>query len=113
MLQPTAPEEDVRQFLDGIAAMDPTAYWGTLLGLLDARASDVLPAVKVPVAIVSAAQDTLMPRVQVERMRAGLPHASFVEIQQAGHAGLVEQGPKMVAAVRALLTSVEGPAPGI
>ncbi len=106
VLRAHAPKEDVRQFLDGMAAMDPVAYWGTLRGLLAASGSDVLPTVKVPVSIVCAANDTLMPRAQVERMRKGLPHARYVEIADAGHAGLVEQGPKMVEAVRALLGDV-------
>ena len=109
VLQPHAPKEDVRQFLDGIAAMDPVAYWGTLRGLLTASASDVLPRVRVPVTIVAAAQDLLMPHSQVRRMRDGLPRARFVEVQGAGHAGLVEQGPHMVDAVRALLADLPGP----
>jgi pimeloyl-ACP methyl ester carboxylesterase len=107
VLQPGADKQDIRQFLDGIAAMDPAAYWGTLQGLLEASASDVLPTVQVPVAIVAAAHDTLMPRAQVERMRAALPQARYVEIADAGHAGLIEQGPRMVEAVRALLAGVE------
>jgi pimeloyl-ACP methyl ester carboxylesterase len=61
------------------------------------------------VSIVEARQDTLMPRAQVQRMREGLPQAQFVAIDGAGHAGLIEQGPKMVEAVRALLAVAESP----
>lgn len=102
-----APEEDVRQFLDGVAQMDPVAYWATLRGLLEASGSDVLPTLRVPVAIVAAANDVLMPRSQVEKMRAALPQARYTLIEHAGHAGLIEQGPKMAGAVRALLGDVE------
>lgn len=109
VIEPHAPEEDVRQFLDGVAQMDPVAYWATLRGLLEANGSDVLPSIRVPVAIVAAANDVLMPRSQVERMRAALPQARYTLIERAGHAGLIEQGPQMAGAVRALLSDLEGP----
>ena len=106
VLQPHADRSDIDQFLAGVAAMDPVAYWRTLRGLLAARGSDVLAKVSVPVLIVAAAQDLLMPIVQVENMRRGLPHASYVLIEEAGHAGLVEKGPEMARAVRQLLLKV-------
>jgi pimeloyl-ACP methyl ester carboxylesterase len=106
VLQPHAPRHDIDEFLTGVANMDPLAYWRTLRGLLAARGSDVLPKVSVPVLIVAAAQDLLMPVVQVENMRRGLPHASYVLIDEAGHAGLVEKGPEMARAVRELLQRV-------
>ena len=103
VLQPHAPKADIDEFLEGVANMDLLAYWQTLRGLLAARGSDVLPRVKVPVAIVAAAKDLLMPLAQVEAMRRGLPHASYVLVNDAGHAGLVEKGPEMAHAVRALI----------
>ncbi|MDP1822572.1 MAG: alpha/beta hydrolase [Archangium sp.] len=108
VLQPHAPRQDIDEFLQGVASMDPLAYWRTLRGLLAARGSDVLPTVSVPVLIVAAAQDLLMPLSQVEKMRRGLPHASYVLIDEAGHAGLVEKGPEMARAVRDLLLQVPG-----
>lgn len=105
VLQPHAPRQDIDEFLAGVAQMDPLAYWRTLRGLLAARGSDVLPRVQVPVLIVAAEQDLLMPLAQVEAMRRGLPHARYVQIAQAGHAGLVEKGPEMAQAVRELLGS--------
>ena len=106
VLQPHAPRHDIDEFLSGVANMDPLAYWRTLRGLLAARGSDVLPSVSVPVLIVAAAHDLLMPVVQLENMRRGLPHASYVLIDEAGHAGLVEKGPEMARAVRELLSRV-------
>lgn len=106
VLQPHAPRQDIDEFLQGVASMDPLAYWRTLRGLLAARGSDVLPTVSVPVLIVAAAQDLLMPLAQVEKMRRGLPHARYVLIDEAGHAGLVEKGPEMARAVRDLLHKV-------
>ncbi len=106
VLQAGASRHDIDEFLEGVASMDPLAYWQTLRGLLGAKGSDVLPMVKVPTLIIAAAQDMLMPVEQVEAMRRGLPHAKFVLIDQAGHAGLVEKGPEMAAAVRELLGSL-------
>ncbi len=103
VLMPDAPREDIDEFLGGVADMDPLAYWRTLRGLLAARGSDVLPSVTVPVTIVAAAKDLLMPLTQVDQMRRGLPHASYVLVNDAGHAGLVEKGPEMARAVRDLL----------
>lgn len=106
VIQPGASRHDIDEFLAGVAAMDPLAYWKTLRGLLRAKGSDVLPSVTVPTLIVAAAKDQLMPVAQLEAMRRGLPNAKFVLIEQAGHAGLVEKGPEMAAAVRELLRSV-------
>lgn len=106
VLQPHAPRQDIDEFLAGVAQMDPLAYWRTLRALLAARGSDVLPRVNVPVLIVAAEQDLLMPLAQVEAMRRGLPHARYVQLPQAGHAGLVEKGPEMARAVRELLGRV-------
>lgn len=106
VLQPDASREDITEFLHGVAKMDPTAYWRTLRGLLTARGSDVLPQVKVPVLIVAAAKDVLMSLTQVENMRRGLPHATFVLVDDAGHAGLVEKGPQIARAVRAMVSKL-------
>lgn len=106
VLRAGASRHDIDEFLAGVAAMDPLAYWKTLRGLLGAKGSDVLPSVSVPTLIVAAAQDMLMPVAQLEAMRRGLPSAKFVLVQDAGHAGLVEKGPEMAAAVRELLGSV-------
>lgn len=106
VVQPHAPKEDIDEMLAGLAAMDPLAYWRTLRALLAHRGSDVLPRVTVPVSIVAAEDDLMMPMAQVDAMRRGLPHARFVSIPHAGHAGLVEKGPEMAAAMRELMTRV-------
>lgn len=106
VLQPDAPRKDMDQFLEGVAGMDPVAYWKTLASLLGQRGSDVLPSVSVPTAIVAAAKDQLMPLAQVEALRRGLPHARFTLVERAGHAGLVERGPQMAQAVRELVDAV-------
>jgi pimeloyl-ACP methyl ester carboxylesterase len=104
VLRPSAPREDVEAFMAGMARMDLRAWWSTLRGLLDARGSDVLPSVRVPVTIIAAEDDLLMPLAQLEAMRAALPHAEYVLVRDAGHAGLVEQGEEMAVAVSRMIT---------
>lgn len=103
VLQPNAPRDEIAVFLEGVAQMDPLAYWRTLRALLATRGSDVLAQVQVPVLIIAAEDDLLMPLAQVEAMRRGMPHAHFVSVAQAGHAGLVEKGVEMAQAVRRFL----------
>jgi len=105
VLQRDAPREEIDVFLEGVAGMDPLAYWKTLRSLLAAHASDVLPRVTVPTLIMAAEDDLLMPLKQVEQMRRGIPHARYVAVPNAGHAGLVERGDEMARAVR---TFVDG-----
>lgn len=104
VLRPHAPRQDVNDFMAGVSKMDLRAYWATLRALLSARGSDVLPRVQVPVTIVAAEDDLLMPLAQVEAMRRALPHARYVLVRDAGHAGLVEQGEQMARAVSDMLS---------
>jgi pimeloyl-ACP methyl ester carboxylesterase len=106
VLQPHAPKEDIDLFLTGLSKMNPLAYWATLRSLLAERGSDVLPGISVPVSIIAAEDDLLMPLVQVENMRRALPQAHYVLIPQAGHAGLVEKGPEMAQAVRSWMVQL-------
>lgn len=105
VLQPLAPREDIELFLASIARMDLSAYLRTLRGLMVAHGSDVLPRVNVPVLIIAAQKDTLMPLSQMRAMRDALPRATYVEIPDAGHAGMLEAGEKMAREIRAFLTA--------
>jgi pimeloyl-ACP methyl ester carboxylesterase len=108
VLRPHAPREDIELFMAGIARMDLRAYWSTLRGLLSASGSDVLSRVQVPVTIIAAEDDWLMPLAQVEAMRDRLPHAEYVLVRDAGHAGLIEQGEEMARAVSRMLARLPG-----
>jgi pimeloyl-ACP methyl ester carboxylesterase len=105
VLQPLAPREEIEIFLAAIAGMDLGAYLRTLSGLMAAHGSDVLPRVNVPVLIIAAQKDTMMPLSQMKRLRDALPKATYVEIPDAGHAGMLEAGEKMAREIRAFLTA--------
>ncbi len=60
-----------------------------------------MPQVRVPTQIIAAKNDLMVPLTEMERMREGLPHAEWVLVEDAGHAGLVEAGTEIAEAVRA------------
>jgi pimeloyl-ACP methyl ester carboxylesterase len=100
LVQEGAPREDIEEFFAGMRAMDATVAWRMARCLMEAHGSDVLPRVSVPVLIVAAARDAMMPQEQLDRMRAALPRARYVSVPKAGHAGLVEEGPGFVRPLR-------------
>lgn len=107
LLRPRAPREDIDHFLRGLCAMDPRAFWLCLRGLMAAHASDVLPTVKVPTLIVAASHDLLVPMSQMRALRAGIPHAQWVVVHDAGHANLIEAGPEIAAHIRLFLREID------
>jgi len=106
VLRARAPRDEIEQMMEGL---DPVAFFESVRALMRTDASDVLPRFKVPALIVAARNDKLMPIKQVRRMRDALPHAAYLEVEDAGHASLVEAGPEISAAVRAFVDRVRSP----
>ncbi|WP_037584487.1 alpha/beta fold hydrolase [Stigmatella aurantiaca] len=104
-LRSRAPREDIREFFAAVSRMSPIAYWRTLLGLMEGDAWDVLPAVTVPVQLIAAADDQIVPLRDMQRMRQLLPHAHWLLVKDAGHAGLLEAGSEIADAVRTFLVN--------
>jgi pimeloyl-ACP methyl ester carboxylesterase len=102
-LRARAPRQDIDEFFFSLRRMSPEAYWMTLRGLLEGHAWDVLEKVKAPVQLIAAANDFIVPLWDMERMREQLPHARWLLVDDAGHAGLVEAGDEIAQAVRAFL----------
>jgi pimeloyl-ACP methyl ester carboxylesterase len=113
-LRARAPRADIDEFMQALRRMSPEAYWYTLRGLADGHAWDVVPRVKVPTLIIAARNDTLVPLREVERMRDAMPHAHWMCVDDAGHAGLLEAGTEIADAVRGFLVQhgMEAPRPG-
>lgn len=103
-LRSRAPRPDIDVLMRAIASMDMRAYWLTLRGLMEADANDVLPTIEVPVCIIAAANDSLVPVEQVQRMHAALPDAEWHVVDDAGHAGLLEAGPEIAVTVRRFIS---------
>jgi pimeloyl-ACP methyl ester carboxylesterase len=107
ILRKSAPRDDIAVMMQGMQQMDATAWWMTLRGLMEAKASDVLPFVKVPTLIIGCTHDVLMPRALIEAMQQQLPSSRYVQIEDAGHAALVEKSEEIAQAVRAFLDEIE------
>ncbi len=112
-LRPRAPRADIEEFMQALRRMSPEAYWYTLRGLAEGHAWDVVPRVRVPTLIIAARDDTLVPLSEMERMRDALPHAHWLRVDDAGHAGLLEAGTEIAEAVRCFLVDhgMEPPGP--
>lgn len=102
-LRPRAPREDIAEFLDALHHMSAQAYWRTLRGLTEGHAWDVLPSIRVPVLIIAASNDVLVPLSEVQRLHRALPQADWLQVDDAGHAGLLEAGTEIAQAVRGFL----------
>ncbi|MCP3138056.1 alpha/beta fold hydrolase [Pyxidicoccus xibeiensis] len=102
-LRPRAPRADIEEFMRALRRMSPEAYWHTLCGLAEGHAWDVVSRVRVPTLIIAARDDTLVPLSEMERMRDAMPHAHWLRVDDAGHAGLLEAGTEIADAVRGFL----------
>jgi pimeloyl-ACP methyl ester carboxylesterase len=100
LLNDGADRDDIEHFLRSVGSMDLGAYWGILRALLEARGSDVLPTVRVPVLVVAPERDFLAPRADLEVLRTRLPEASWLSLPGTGHAVLLEAGSAVGDAVR-------------
>lgn len=112
-LRPRAPRADIEEFMKALRRMSPEAYWYTLRGLAEGHAWDVVARVRVPTLIVAARDDTLVPLWEMERLRDALPHAHWMRVDDAGHAGLLEAGTEIAEAVRGFLVEHCMEPPGV
>jgi pimeloyl-ACP methyl ester carboxylesterase len=65
----------------------------------------LLPRVTCPVLLVWGRHDTATPLADAEVMRARLPDAGLVVVENAGHYVFQEQAAQVIAVVRAFLAS--------
>jgi pimeloyl-ACP methyl ester carboxylesterase len=101
-----APREEVEHFFRGVGSMDLRAYWETLRSLMDARASDVLPHIRVPVLVVAPERDVMALRGDLDALRDAIPDAEWLDLPRTSHAILLEAGSTIAARVRAFAASL-------
>ena len=102
-----APREDIELMVEHMRGMDLRAYFGSVRDMLEGDSSDVVPTIRVPTFIICAANDVMMAPDEVRRLYQRLPSARYLEISDAGHAGLVEAGDEIADAVTGFLADVE------
>jgi pimeloyl-ACP methyl ester carboxylesterase len=104
-----APRPEVERFFRAVGAMDLRAYFGTLRSLMDARASDVLPRVRVPVLVVAPERDVMALRGDLLALRESIPGAQWMELPDTSHAILLEAGGAIADRIRTFCTSAPSP----
>ncbi|AUX46610.1 alpha/beta hydrolase [Sorangium cellulosum] len=100
---PEAPRDELEHFLRAVGTMDPHAYWESLRSLMEARASDVLPHVRVPVLVIAPERDVMALRADLDTLRRLIPGAEWMVVPRTGHAMLLEAGGVVSARIREFL----------
>ncbi len=90
-----------------LAANDPRAYRQATWAVLRYRPGRRLARLRVPTLIIAGENDRVVPRVYQERLRALLPHATFVSVPNSGHASNLDQPEVVNAAVLNFLLALE------
>jgi pimeloyl-ACP methyl ester carboxylesterase len=104
---PDAPRDEVEHFFRSVGAMDLRAYWETLRSLMEARASDILSSVRVPVLVIAPERDVMTLRTDLELLGRAIPRAAWVLVPRTGHAMLLEAGDVVAEHVQAFLQRLE------
>ncbi len=95
------------EFSRSFATMDFDLYGATLASLGKHDAWDVLPEVRVPVALVTGDRDMLTPLTAAERMRSLLPDATLTVLPGGTHYTPLEFPEDVCAAIERLLARVK------
>jgi pimeloyl-ACP methyl ester carboxylesterase len=74
-----------------VARADKSAYFGTMVHLVEHDARDVLPHVRCPVLIVAGSDDRVTPPHAAEEMASQLSDAQLVVLPNTSHFGVIEQ----------------------
>lgn len=102
-LAPEAPREELEHFFRAVGTMDMRAYWESLRSLMEARASDVLADVRVPVLVIAPERDVMALRADLELLRRHIHGAEWMLVPRTGHAMLLEAGSVVSERIRVFL----------
>ncbi|XXY44920.1 alpha/beta hydrolase [Sorangium sp. So ce269] len=102
-LGPEAPREELEHFFRAVGTMDMRAYWECMRSLMEARASDVLPGVRVPVLVIAPERDVMALRADLELLHRQIPGAEWMLVPRTGHAMLLEAGSVVSERIRVFL----------
>jgi pimeloyl-ACP methyl ester carboxylesterase len=102
----TRPEvvERVRRLIEGQSTEAIAAAIRVLMTRPDS--TPMLRRIQVPALVIVGAEDSLTPPAEMQKMAAGIPGATFVEIPRAGHLANLEAPAEFNAAVAAWLPAL-------
>ena len=103
--------ERVARFVEGFRGRDPSALRRAARAVLMERESllPALPAIQVPLLIVSGAEDRRYPSAEAAQIAGGVPRARFVEAPGSAHLTPLENPMLAERLVRDLLIDAEFP----
>lgn len=84
-------KEDADRYIKHLLGIDPVFFTMLLKSLQDHSAEDMLQTIKVPTLILAGEMDQFTPVWISKKMRRLVPHSELLIMQNATHAGLVEQ----------------------
>lgn len=85
MAGPKATPQNMRNYFDGLGALDPVLLLRMFKAMDYQDATDLLPTVDVPVLVVAGAADVMTPLHVMEEMHRLLPNSDMVVVQSTGH----------------------------
>lgn len=78
-----------------VSGADMTAYFATMVSLMDHDASDLLPSIQCPVLVVGGEKDWVTPPKASRAMAEATPQARLVMLSNATHFGVIEYGKEL------------------
>lgn len=98
-------EEDFRNYMEHVAAMDPDIFLEMLQAAGEHSAEDLLPNIKVPVQVIAAERDTFTPAALAKQMADAIPGAEHRLLVNGTHASPVEQPARIAEWIDGFLAS--------
>lgn len=109
LFAPNLPAESpiIEQVRRIILGTEPAGIIGTLKGMA-ARADStaMLPTIEIPVLLLTADQDQIIPAAKAKAMAAAMPKATLTIIEGAGHMPMLEKPEATTAGIRGFLGGV-------
>lgn len=103
--------DDFMPYLEGLARMDIRLFVSMLGRAGEHSADDLLPEVHVPTLVIAGDRDGFTPPERSREMARAIPGATLVEIEAGSHTAPIERPEIVNAAVRELLSRIDGSAP--
>jgi pimeloyl-ACP methyl ester carboxylesterase len=109
-LGPDARLDDMATYYRHMAYLDPLIMLMMAEAMRVHSAADLLPSIEVPTLVMAGSLDTFTPPAQAERMRAAVPGAELVTIEDASHGAVIEKPLEVNQQITSFLRRHVGPA---
>ena len=104
---PTAHKKNFAANVAAVAEGDRSAYFKTMVSLMEHDAADMLSSITCPVLVVGGEKDWVTPPKAARMMAEKIPHAKLVMLEMATHFGVIEYGKELWDAIDELLSQIK------